>query len=79
MTGKKFSFPSVALQKVFDMDFPPAAAVCCGVFKHPLLRNARKRHSKNLKGPYKNTAASGHLADIRRFQQLLSSAFSTPC
>jgi hypothetical protein len=32
--------------KVLDLDFPQK--VFCGVFELPLLRNAPKRHKKNL-------------------------------
>jgi hypothetical protein len=44
--------------------------VVYGVFEPPLLRNAQKRHKKNLpqkKEKYLLTPFSGHLPDIRRF------------
>ena len=46
-TGKKFFFLNFFRPKVFDMYFPKK--VFCGVFELPLLRNAQKRHKKNLK------------------------------
>jgi hypothetical protein len=63
--------------KVFDMDFPQK--VFCGVFELPWLRNAQKRHKKNLKNHTKKerhlpTPFSGHLPDIRRFQFFFSFA-----
>jgi hypothetical protein len=57
--------------KVFDIYFP--IKVFYGVFELPLLRNAQKRHKKNLKikkkkKKYLPTPFSGHLPDIRGFQ-----------
>jgi hypothetical protein len=45
--GKKLFFSQLFRPKVFDMDFPQK--VFYGVFELPLLRNAQKRHTKNLK------------------------------
>jgi hypothetical protein len=42
--GKKN--PQLFRPKVFDMDFPQK--VFDGVFELPLLRNAQKRHKKNV-------------------------------
>jgi hypothetical protein len=44
---KKVFFSQLFRPKVFDMDFPQKAVF--GVFELPLLRNAQKRHKKNLK------------------------------
>jgi hypothetical protein len=44
---KKVFFPQLFRPKVFDMYFPQK--VFYGVFELPLLRNAQKRHKKNLK------------------------------
>ena len=71
-TGKKFFFLNFFRPKVFDMYFPKK--VFYGVFELPLLRNAQKRHKKNLKikkkrgKRYLPTPFSGHLPDIRGFQ-----------
>jgi hypothetical protein len=46
-TGKKLFFLNFFRPNVFDMYFPKK--VFCGVFEFPLLRNAQKRHKKNLK------------------------------
>jgi hypothetical protein len=44
---KKVFFSQLFRPKVFDIDFPQK--VFYGVFELPLLRNAQKRHNKNLK------------------------------
>jgi hypothetical protein len=44
---KKVFFSKLFRPKVFDMDFPQK--VFNGVFELPLLRNAQKRHNKDLK------------------------------
>jgi hypothetical protein len=44
---KKVFFSQLFRPKVFDIDFPQK--VFSGVFELPLLRNAQKRHNKNLK------------------------------
>jgi hypothetical protein len=45
---ERIFFPSQLFRpKVFDIDFPQQ--VFYGVFELPLLRNAQKRHKKNLK------------------------------
>jgi hypothetical protein len=55
------------------MDF--LQKVFYGVFELPLLRNAQKRHKKNLTQKKKvPTYPICHLPDIRRFQFYFSSA-----
>jgi hypothetical protein len=44
---KNVFFSQLFRPKVFDIDFPQK--VFYGVFELPLLRNAQKRHQKNLK------------------------------
>jgi hypothetical protein len=44
---KKVFFSQLFRPKAFDMDFPQK--VFFGVFELPLLRNAQKRHKKNIK------------------------------
>jgi hypothetical protein len=44
---EKSFFSQLFRPKVFDIDFPQK--VFYGVFELPLLRNAQKRHKKNLK------------------------------
>jgi hypothetical protein len=66
---KKVFFSQLFRPKVCDMDF--SQKVFCGVFELPLMKNAQKRHKRNLKEIKKNylpTPFSGHLPDIRRFQ-----------
>jgi hypothetical protein len=57
------------------MYFPKKVFYGHGVFELPLLRNAQKRHKKNLKKKKKSTYLPlYHLPGIRRFQFYFSSA-----
>jgi hypothetical protein len=68
---KKVFFSQLFRPKVFDIDFPQKFFY--GVFELPLLRNAQKRHKKNLKALKKKKCT--YLPDLLAiFQISVSSA-----
>jgi hypothetical protein len=77
---KKGIFSQLFRPKVFDIDFPQK--VFDGVFELPLLRNAQKRHKKNLKKNRKKQKGT-YLPDLLAICQIhprfIFFSLSAPC
>jgi hypothetical protein len=68
---EKSFFSQLFRPEAFDMNFPQK--VFCGVFDLPLLRNAQKRHKKNLKKKIRHLP---HLVAICRIYVAFNLFFS---